>query len=322
MPRSRLEALAEYWVPGEGPVAVHPLAAGLVNETYRVTRAGRAYSLRVPAADCVDLGLDRRWECAVRERAGAAGIAPAVRRCDPMQGVLVADWVMGKFWSAPESGLPGNIDAMARLLRQVHALEIPRPARCMDAGKWIAHYRDALERNGGQRGAEATWQAPPRGDPARGAPTVGAPLPSSGLCEAAAVHLAATVGIPSPTAGVLCHSDLHRFNLLTGNRTVLLDWEYAHVSDAMWDLAGWVANNDWTTAQAEHLLTAYLGRPARAPELERLGSWVWLYDYVCLLWSELYLRRRPGPASGEVAARCALIADRLRRAACSGGGTA
>jgi hypothetical protein len=35
---------------------------------------------------------------------------------------------------------------------------------------------------------------------------------------------------------------------------------------------------------------------------------VWLYDYVCLLWSELYLSQR---GDGGVAARARLLAARL-----------
>jgi thiamine kinase-like enzyme len=92
---------------------------------------------------------------------------------------------------------------------------------------------------------------------------------------------------------------------------VLLDWEYAHVSDAFWDLAGWVANNDWTALEARRLLADYLLRPVRAMDWERLQTWTWLYDYVCLLWSELYLSRRAGAQGGEVAARAQVLAERL-----------
>ncbi len=46
-------------------------------------------------------------------------------------------------------------------------------------------------------------------------------------------------------AGVVCHSDLHPMNLICGAESlILLDWEYAHVADPLWDLAGWSANND------------------------------------------------------------------------------
>jgi thiamine kinase-like enzyme len=299
MPRNRSEELAQRWVPGEGPVEVQPLASGLVNQSWRVTRSGSVYSLRIAAAEGGDLGFDRRWECAVRARAGAAGLAPVIRRCEPRLGIVVAEWATGRSWSAAETRRPANIDLMARLLRQVHALEIPLPSRGMTPVDWIAHYRRALSRDGHRAGGAA----------GTGAAAAGALRPAT-LALASETRLAMLAGQP-PAAAVLCHSDLHRFNVLIGKRAVLLDWEYAHVSDAFWDLAGWVANNDWTALEARRLLADYLLRPVRAMDWERLQTWTWLYDYVCLLWSELYLSRRAGAQGGEVAARAQVLAERL-----------
>jgi thiamine kinase-like enzyme len=115
-------------------------------------------------------------------------------------------------------------------------------------------------------------------------------------------------------APVLCHSDLHRFNVLVGSRIFLLDWEYAHVSDGFWDLAGWIANNDWPTADADRLLARYLGRSAEPGECARLRVLEWLYDYVCLLWSELHLSQRSEETSRDVCRRMTLIEARLKRA--------
>ena len=114
---------------------------------------------------------------------------------------------------------------------------------------------------------------------------------------------------------MLCHSDLHPANLVASERgLVLLDWEYAHVSDPYWDLAGWIANNDGGPQFAADLLASYLQRPAVPDESARLRLFVWLYDYVCLLWSELYLKQRPGTGSNSVAARAEQLAIRLKSA--------
>jgi thiamine kinase-like enzyme len=119
----------------------------------------------------------------------------------------------------------------------------------------------------------------------------------------------------APTPAVLCHSDLHRFNVAVGlgplEQLLLLDWEYAHVADPYWDLAGWAANNDWTGASATGWLATYLGRPALPEEAGRLSLWMWLYDYVCLLWSELYLKRAPDEASRGVEERLETLCARL-----------
>jgi thiamine kinase-like enzyme len=305
MPPNPFEELAARWVPGEGPVRVLPLTNGLVNQSCRVWRAGREYSLRITAVEGLEFGLDRRWECAVRERTGTAGLAPTVVCCQPRRGLLIAEWAMGGTWEAEETREPGNIDAMARLLRRVHALEIPQPARCMHPGDWIARYRTALV-------------AHARAAPGPSSGPDAEPLREAVLSNASEAYLARLAQDPKSGA-VLCHSDLHRQNLLIGDRTLLLDWEFAHVSQGLWDLGGWAANNDWTEAEAARLLSGYLQRPPRTAEFERLATWTWLYDYVCLLWSELYLVRRPGAASTEIRARAKVLAARLARSAQSGG---
>jgi thiamine kinase len=285
MPRSAPEELALRWVPGAGPVALQPLAAGLVNESYRVERSGRAYSMRL-AADVLKLGVDRDWECRVLECAAHAGLAPGIVCCEPSLGILVTEWSGGHAWTAAEVRLPRNIRALTGVMRRVHALPIPKPARIMSPAAWIAHYARTAARAGMQ--------------PAR----------SAGLRRVANARLEELAA--SPTAhGVLCHSDLHRLNLAAGERLVLLDWEYAHVSDPYWDLAAWIANNDGSASFAAEVLADYLERPAGEPESRRLRQLTWLYDYVCLLWSELYLILRPGPAEGEVLARAERLAGRL-----------
>jgi thiamine kinase-like enzyme len=134
---------------------------------------------------------------------------------------------------------------------------------------------------------------------------------SAGLHAAAEARLEELAEIPT-AHGVLCHSDLHRLNLAAGERLVLLDWEYAHVSDPYWDLAAWIANNDGTAAFAADVLAGYLERPAGEHESERLRLLTWLYDYVCLLWSELYLAQRGEAPGGEVSARALQLALRLK----------
>jgi thiamine kinase-like enzyme len=202
-------------------------------------------------------------------------------------GVLVSGWAGGEAWSAAEVRLPANIEAMARLLRQVHALQICKPARTRSPAAWIAHYSQSLSRGPG-------------------------PSPRCrALGAEAAVRLERVTAVG--TAGVLCHSDLHRLNVKTGPPVVLLDWEYAHVSDPLWDLAGWVSNNDGSAEFASGLHGRYLGRGPSGEESTRLEQFIWLYEYVALLWSELYLSLRPGGAPG-VAARANELGRRLGQA--------
>ena len=180
---------------------------------------------------------------------------------------------------------------MAQLLRRVHALTMPAPARLTSPMTWIDHYSAAACTRDSSSGA-ALWDA------SRG-------------------RLAALAALPRVDP-VVCHSDLHTLNLIDrGDSLVLLDWEYAHASDPLWDLASWSANNDLEDEFKNELLRNYLGRAPTRDEHVRLLLLGWLYDYVCLLWSELYLNLRRGvpqadAAPGGVAARAQLLAARLQ----------
>jgi len=289
MPPSVVEQLALRYVPGEGPISVERIGSGLVNETYRVARGAGRYSMRLPVQHPVDLGLDRNWECRVLERAEAAGLAPIVECCEPRCGILVSRWVEGGAWAAEQAAQPENIEKIAQLARRIHALPLPEVARTTRLEAWIAHYRQALARHA----ADA--------HPA--------------LQSALAARLAALARLPAP-APVLCHSDLHVQNLIAADHgLVLLDWEYAHVSEPFWDLAGWAANNDLGAESRHLLLASYLGRKPEAQEAVRLQLLLWLYDYVCLLWSELHLTLRAGaagePAGEAIRTRAQSLAERL-----------
>ncbi|MGC1388955.1 MAG: choline/ethanolamine kinase family protein [Steroidobacteraceae bacterium] len=282
---SDLRKIAERYVPGSGALAMQRLGSGLVNDSYRVVRGEGQYSLRVPTPCAAEFGIDREWECRVLGRAQAAGLAPTVECCEPRRGILVARWVAGGAWDPAQVRQAENIACMAQLVRRIHALPVPQAARVMNPAAWISHYRDVLARHG-------------RGTNRR-------PISAPDTC------LAALGRLPRATP-VLCHSDLHPQNLvLAAHGPVLLDWEYAHVSDPLWDLAGWSCNNDLCADASRSLLASYLGRRPGADDASRLEHLVWLYDYVCLLWSEVFAALRPEIPGDAMTARAQLLARRL-----------
>jgi thiamine kinase len=294
----RLERLAERCVPGSGAVQIDRLGSGLVNRSYRVRRDGKLFSLRIAAPRPGELGLDRGWECRVLERAAGAGLAPAVERCEPRAGILVTRWVEGSSWGVDQASSPDNLAKIALLARRVHAMPVPERPRIVSPAQWVAFYRRAL----GRRGA---------------GPQAGGRDPRRAATDVVALAMLDTAG--AEAAPALCHGDLHVHNLLLvpdgtpGGAPVVLDWEYAHVSDPWWDLAGWACNADLEAGRRELLLRFYLDREPTPGEGARLCRLAWMYDYICLLWSELYLKTRPHAGSdGEaVAGRARRLADRL-----------
>lgn len=253
-------------VPGSGPVSLERVAAGEVNETWRVARGGTEYALRLAVPGAADLGLDRHWECRVLRAAAAAGLAPALERCAPDAGVLVMRWRHGARWTCKEAQDPQRLERMADLVRRIQSCSPAPPLRSMSVEDWLVHYGDRLD--------------------ARGAALSRHPLLRAQGATLAAQRLA-LAGLPA-CEPVLCHGDLHRDNLIDGaDGLLLIDWEYAHLADPLWDLAGWSSSNDLAPAQAHRLLHAYLGRTPDAPSEARLKILRWMYEYMCLLWALL-----------------------------------
>jgi thiamine kinase-like enzyme len=276
--------IAARTVPGSGPATIDSLSCGLVNTSYRVARDGRLFVLRVAgssaSASALELGLDRAWEMRVLEVASGAGLAPLIEYCDPPAGLLVVRWAMGRSWSQEQAHEPENIQRMGVLVRRIQALATPAPPRTMSPAAWIDFYRR------------------------RQAPRAAA---------RADALLAALERLPAASP-VLCHGDLHRLNLIDGDGAlVALDWEYSHVSDPLWDLAGWSSNSDLGDEARYRLLSSYLERPPSPTDWSRLQVLAALYDTLCLLWSELYLTQRPDGADQGLLDRMQQLSARLDR---------
>jgi aminoglycoside phosphotransferase (APT) family kinase protein len=284
-----IECLCHAIVPGSGSVDLTALGAGLISETYRVVRDGVAYSLKVAAEHRPDLRLDLAWEVRVLELAGSVGLAPRLVYFDPDNAVRLTRWAEGRSWVSHEVAAAANLEKIAALLRRVHDLALPMPARRVTPLQWIKIYDEALSRR--------------------------TAAPSDPVLRSAALGRAEALLELPHVVGAVCHSDLHAMNLIQQDDSlILLDWEYAHVTDPFWDLAGWCGNNDFGVEVQWSLLTHYLGNAPISSQWPRFRLLLALYDYVCLLWSQLYLSVRCAEANG-VAERARLLDARLRVAA-------
>jgi thiamine kinase-like enzyme len=89
-------------------------------------------------------------------------------------------------------------------------------------------------------------------------------------------------------SAVLCHNDLLNGNFLrdeTG-RIRILDWEYAGMGDAFFDLANFSAHHELTDAQIRFLLKAYLGKDSEAA-FARLKLMQAMSDFREAMWGVL-----------------------------------
>ncbi len=295
MDESSVAATARRFVPGLGGVDIQALHSGLVNASYRVTRDGQEFVLRVRAARGEAPGVDRVWEQRVLERLSITRLGPVVKVCDPVAGVLVTQWVDGSSWTAAQASEPAVAVQVAQLARTVHQVPAPQPPRAMNPVRWRDLYLAALREAGvedSRQTAILQWTA-----------QVG-PL----LEEYASLD---------PPDACLCHSDLHRHNIVpSASGLVLLDWEYAHVGDPFWDLAGWASCCDLSDAARLHFLAAYLQCEPKPAQVRRLQVLCSVYDYICLLWMGLYqaairARGESSVAAEELRARTRLLAARF-----------
>jgi thiamine kinase-like enzyme len=309
--------IARRTVPGRGTPQLRLLSSGLLHDTYRVDRDGHSFSMRLAAPRSratLQVSLqaavpDEAWVLRVLQLAADRTLSPPLIYGDAEGGIVVQAWVAGRAWPASSVKTKANLDRFAALLRQVHALPVPTAAHNSGPALWMRKYGAALaaQARSAKRGAK------------RAANGTAKPTAVPPLAEAAARHLARFEALPG-VASVLCHSDLHRLNVLEyrpkavkngAKSLLLLDWEYAHVSEPFWDLAGWSANNDFPDDLTRRLLAAYLGRAPAEADWTRCRLLAWLYDYVCLLWSQLYLCSRPGSVASDVRSRAAVLRARL-----------
>jgi thiamine kinase-like enzyme len=281
-----VERLCRAIVPGAGAIDLEALGAGLLSETYRVARAGVVYSLKVAMGHRPDLRADLPWQVRVLEGAANAGFAPPLVYRDLDRAVLLTRWAEGHSWVSQEAAAPANLERIAALLCRVHALAVPMPAREVTPVQWIKIYAEAMSR----RISTSSDQA---------------------LRKAALARAESLADLPR-AVGVVCHSDLHTMNLIQEDDSlILLDWEYAHVTDPLWDLASWCANNDFDADIQRTLLAHYLKEAPNLTQWQRFRLLLALYDYVCLLWSQLYLSVRGAQQANGVAERLRLLDARL-----------
>lgn len=268
--------------------AIEPLAGGIKKRSYLVSAGDDRWVLRLPAPGA-DALLDLASEAAVMRSAAAGGLAPKVVAVDAEAGTLLTEYRgRARAWSALDAREPRNIERVAALLHEVHALDVAVPAFAAEriARGYVAELSAGV--CVGRAGFDARDQS-----------WIGELLERARRYDAAY----------APTA--LCHNDLVAANVLDDGRLVLVDFEYAARSAPVLDLANLAAMNDYGARERRTLLAAYRrvhgGVEVAEAELEGVVRLVYLMGY---FWARLGdLRAGDASAYGELAAE---IGARLR----------
>ncbi len=218
------------------------LGGGITNRNFRVTFGDADYVVRRPGKDTELLGIDRRAERMANEAAAALGIAPAVAAT--LDDCLVTSFVSCRSLTSAE--LADEVVQLARDLHAFHDCGVQLPTR-FDVPELLEAYAAIVRSRG-------------------------AALPSEyaeTMRVAANICAALSAERPQP-----CHNDLLAGNVirsLDDGRLMLVDWEYAGMGDARFDLGNLSVNNDFDEGVDERLLSAYHGAAPTDPQRAALA---------------------------------------------------
>lgn len=261
----------------EGSGAAIALLPGTGNRTFAVTWPGGDVVVRLPGSETGAL-VDRVAERHNMALAAGLGLAPRLLHVDPSDGALVMVRAPG--------GPPSDVSGLRRMGATLAALHrAPRFRGVMDPWAKIALYLD-----------EAGVGAPDRPD-------------AFGGLWSRIAGLAGTAAL-DPSRLAPCHVDPIPANAIDdGERVVLIDWEYAAMSDPLWDLAYACVEGALEDAGEAALLAGYgLDNEGRA----RVGAWKTVVRVVSAAWCMARAAAGDAPAwRREVAIRLAALAADL-----------
>ena len=239
-------------IPGfAGSRVESQLSDGPTNASYLLEQAGAQYVLRLDKPDATKLGLNRSNEKRVCKVVADAGLAPEPLYFDSHAGIYLRRYLPGRSWVDSDLDNPGNLERLARLLRELHGLAPVGAA--FDP-------LTAARRYAAQLGSERSRSILRRAEKL--------------------VQQLAT----DSTAPALCHNDLVCQNVLEGERLMLIDWEYAGIGDPFFDLAVVVRHHDLDEKSAHGFLYAYLERSASPGEIKHLQLQCDFYACLLELW--------------------------------------
>ena len=222
-------------VPG-WRAAIHSvtvLPGGITNRSYRVSTTTGDFVVRVPGAQTELLGIDRRAEASITTAAAQLDIAPAVLCQIPAFGTVVSDFVDARPLEPADVALPTVLGPIIEVLRRLHSH--PPVVHEFPIFQIVRRHGDDARRLGRPHGEAA-----------------------------ALIDLAARIETAIPLSerlSTLCHNDLLPANILLSphGRIWLIDYEYAGMNHAMFDLANLSINASFDAASDEQLLHQYFG---------------------------------------------------------------
>jgi thiamine kinase-like enzyme len=217
---------------GKTDLVITDLSGGLTNRNYKIDASdGNSYVLRIGGNDTRLLGIDRPTEYGCTLAASAVGVSPEPIAFLEPEGYLVTRFITGVGLPMDVLATPHNLRRVVESLKAYHALpHFPghfSPFRVFESYLSIAQQHNA-------------------------------PLPDNINWYSERAQEIERAFLHQPFTPTPCHNDLLNGNFIDDGTSIrILDWEYAGMGDPFFDLANLSAQNEFTQANDEALLTEY-----------------------------------------------------------------
>ncbi|GMG86343.1 choline/ethanolamine kinase family protein [Biformimicrobium ophioploci] len=255
------------------PTLLRPLAGGLTNSSYLLSAGERRLVLRRNSPNSAALDLDRVAEIRALQEADSAGLCAPLVHADPAHKYLVTEYLEGQPFPRADNA---TLLQLAELARGIHAL--PAIDAKLDIRSKAERYWQAIDTD-----AEFSSSL-------------------SGIRKSTEVHIDRAASLCCGPK--LCHNDLNATNLIATNSGGLyaVDWEYAAMGDAFYELAVIVEEHQLSEPARQQLLGHYLGREVGYDDRQRLHHWRVVYRYLTVLWYAVQHYRGAMPGQDSLAA--------------------
>lgn len=241
---------------GLGLPRITELEGGAANRSFLLCDAGHDYVLRLAGRATPGLGASRASEFAMQAIASNAGLAPEIVLVDPERDFIVTRHADGHRPGMLELRSPPLLGRIGQWIARLHALAPPSGLAVVDFGDRAAGYLERLLRQ--ERRTEI-----------------------AAMAEDLERRRAA---LPPARQLTACHHDLHHRNfVVSAERVVAIDWEYAGPGDPAADLACCIGYHDLDAALIDRLLEGYGNRSADLRA--RVEALRWIFDCLWFGWN-------------------------------------
>ncbi len=236
---------------------IHPIKTGMTNLSFRFTCRGEKYVYRHPGVG-TDAYINRRSEASSMEAARRLGLDDTYIYMDEAEG-----WKLSRYIEDARTldyHDEQQVTQALAMLRRLH-----------ESGEQTAYRLDVWARI--RRSEEL--------------------LCASGTAEEVYMELHARIAglwelLPAASEpACLCHGDADAANFLTdgSGRMRLIDWEYAGMGDAAWDLGTLIVCSGCPEEGARAMLRTYFGHEPTAAEQARVFAYAAAAAYSFFLWA-------------------------------------